>query len=596
MNIIRERIDALRSVMSDNNIDYYIVPTSDYHQSEFVSEYFMARKYITGFTGSAGTALIGPTEAYLWTDGRYFIQAENELRGTGIVLMKSGDINTPTLEQFLLNNLREGMTLGFDGRVVSAHNGISYEKIAAASRAEIKYIYDLIGDIWSNRPPFPTTEVYTNSILKESYPAEDKLSSIRKSMKEHNADLHLLSAIDDICWTLNIRGNDLSYSPLTLCHALVSCNFYYLYIDVKKLNLSVSTYLYSLGITIKDYDQIYEDLSSLDAGSRLMLDMNKNNYSMLRMLPAGINIVDEINPETRLKSVKSTKEISNMRIAQLKDSIAHVRFMKWLKENSGKTPITERYAVEKLASLRKSMGGYIMPSFEPISATASNAAIIHYSPYEQPDSYLKPDSLFLMDTGANYHEGTTDITRTYAIGNITYEMKRDYTLVVLSNLYLANAVFPRGVNGVNLDTFARKPLWDRHIDFRHGTGHGLGNLLNVHEGPIGIRTRYIRRETEDFEPGMIVTDEPGIYVNNSHGVRLENELLVIKDVENEFGSFLKFEILTLIPFDLDALTPEIMNEDERKMLNEYHSMVLNKLKPHLNSDEVRWLSYYTRCI
>ena len=596
MNFIKKRINELRALMINNNIDYYIVPTSDYHKSEFVSEYFMSRKYITGFTGSAGTAIIGLHDSYLWTDGRYFIQGENELVGTDIKLMRSGMKGVPSITEILSANLLPGMTLGFDGRVISSNAGIIYKKIAEENKAEIKSKGDLIDIIWNDRPPFPDGKVYTNSILQDSYPSKDKLRLIRKRMQVSNADLHLVSSIDDICWTLNIRGSDISYSPLVLCYAFIGPRSYTLYIDDCKLNPEILDYLQGLGVEIKDYDQVYEDIYTLESNIRLMIDKNKINYAMYMNIPSDVEIIDNMNPETYLKSIKSDKEIESTKIAQMKDSIAHVRFMKWLKENANKTHITEISAIEKLDSLRESMGEYIMPSFSPISATGKNAAIIHYSPYEEGNTELINDSLFLMDTGANYYEGTTDITRTYAIGDISDEMKRDFTLVVLSNLYLANAIFPYGVNGVNLDAFARKPLWDRHIDFRHGTGHGIGNLLNVHESPIGIRTHYVKGETNTFEPGMIVTDEPGIYIENSHGVRLENELLVVNDQENEFGDFLKFEIMTLIPFDLDALLPDIMTIEEKKMLNDYHRLVFDNLKPHLNSDEVEWLRYYTRNI
>ena len=596
MNLIKKRINELRALMVKNNIDYYIVPTSDYHNSEFVSEYFMSRKYITGFTGSAGTAIIGLHDSYLWTDGRYFIQGEKELIGTDIKLIKSGMKGVPTITEFLSANLLPGMTLGFDGKLMSSNAGIIYKKIADENKCKIKYQGDLIDIIWNDRPPFPAGKVYTNSLLKVSYPSNDKLRLIRERMIINNADLHLVSSIDDICWTLNIRGSDISYSPLVLCYTLIGPRSYTLYIDDCKLNPEILDYLHGLGVEIRNYDQVYEDISTIESKLRLMLDKNKINYAMYMNIPSDVEIIDAMNPETYLKSIKSDKEIGSMKIAQMKDSIAHVRFMKWLKENANKIDITEISAIKKLDCLRKSMGGYIMPSFSPISATGKNAAIIHYSPYEESDTELITDSLFLMDTGANYYEGTTDITRTYAIGDIPYEMKRDFILVVLSNLYLANAIFPYGVNGVNLDTFARKPLWDRHIDFIHGTGHGIGNLLNVHESPIGIRTHYVSGETETFRPGMIVTDEPGIYIENSHGVRLENELLVVNDQENEFGDFLKFEIMTLIPFDLDALLPEIMSSEERKMLNDYHRLVFDNLKPHLNSDEVEWLRYYTRNI
>lgn len=596
MNIIDKRISALRELMRKNKIDFYLVPTSDYHQSEFVSEYFKSREFITGFTGSAGTALIGLEDAYLWTDGRYFIQAEKELSNSKIKLMKSGEKNVPSLESFLRNILSKNMTLAFDGRLISCKKGLNFLEIAENNAASIKSDMELINEIWNGRPSFPFSEAYKHELLEEAYPSDYKLLLVRESMQSLNADYHILSSIDDICWILNIRGNDISYSPLVLCFALITADKFYLYIDENKICDELKLKLKIQGIEIKEYEQIYRDISSIDNSLSVLLDSNRINFALFASLPDEIKIIDELNPSTVLKSIKNDKEIENIKIAQLKDSIAHVRFMKWLKENKEKTELTELSVIEKLESIRKSMGAYMEPSFEPISSACSHAAIIHYSPTCESNLKLEENNVLLMDTGAHYVEGTTDITRTYAIGDLPHEIKEDFTLVAISHLSLANAVFPQGCNGVNLDTFARKPFWDRHINFRHGTGHGIGNLLSVHESPIGIRWRYVEGETEDFKPGMIVTDEPGIYIEGSHGIRLENELLVVKDIENEYGTFLKFEILTLIPFDLDAIIPEMMSAEERKMLNEYHRNVFIKLKPHLDKDEVCWLAHYTRAI
>lgn len=596
MNIIEERLSKLRKLMIDNALDFYLITISDYHQSEFISDYFKTLKYMSGFTGSAGTLIVAKNKAYLWTDGRYFIQAEKELENSSIILMKSGEDNVPSIFDFIIINLKKGMKLGFDGRTISAKNGLIYKIIADGNEADIVTTDDLVGKIWPARPEFPHFKVFTNDLLKNSYPSNIKLNKIRKTLKSNRVDLHLLSAIDDICWTLNIRGSDIPYSPLCLCHALIGRDFYYLYIDEDKLSSDIKDYLSSLGIEIREYSKIYEDIKLIDSEIRLMLDMENINYLMYQSLSKNITIIDEINPEAYLKSIKNKKEIENIKIAQLKDSIAHIKFMKWFKENIGGKELSEISVIEKLESIRASMGGYISPSFEPISASSSNGAIIHYSPYTQGNSAVKLNSFLLMDTGTNYYEGTTDITRTYATGSLSIEMKNHFTLVALSNLYLANAIFPYGCTGINLDTFARKPLWDRQIDFKHGTGHGLGNLLNVHEGPIGIRTHYIENQTEVFENGMIVTDEPGIYIENYYGIRLENELLVKNFKKNDFGSFLNFEILTLIPFDLDAINPDIMTKEEKNMLNEYHYLVFKKIKPHINNDEAEWLKYYTRPI
>ena len=591
---VDERILELRRHMEEKDIDIYVVPTSDFHQSEYVGEYFKARKFITGFTGSAGTAVITRREARLWTDGRYFIQAAGELADSHVELMKMGHPDTPTIEEYLEEALPEGGAIGFDGRTVSMGEGCRYEAIARRKKGRVVFRYDLIDKIWTDRPGISEEPVF---ILEEKYAGEStasKLKRIRSVMEEQGATMHLLTTLDDICWTLNIRGNDIEFFPLVLSYAIISMNYMHLYIDEKKLDEDIKDKLAKDGVVLHSYNAIYMDVCGLSSEDRLMIDPDRLNYALYRSIPKDVVRIEERNPEILFKAIKNPVEIENIRQAQIKDSVAHVRFMKWLKENVGKSRITEMSASEKLDEFRKEMGNFIQPSFEPICSFGEHAAIVHYSSSPDTDVELKKGYLFLTDTGAGFYEGSTDITRTYALGKIPQIMKDHFTIVAISNLQLANVRFRKGCSGMNLDVIARKPFWDRGLDYNHGTGHGVGYLLNIHEGPASFRWQYRAGETQPFEEGMIITDEPGIYIEGSHGIRLENELLVREWEENEYGQFMYFEPLTYVPIDLDAINPELMSREERKMLNKYHRAVYKKVSPYLNSKEKEWLGKYTR--
>ncbi len=595
MNEIPERLSALRKLMDGNKIDFYIAPTADFHQSEYVGEHFKARKYITGFSGSAGTAVIGKKGAWLWVDGRYFIQAGEQLKGTTVELMKMGEPGVPTLIEFLTDKTEKGMCIGFDGRVVSMGDGLEYEEVAAAKGATIKYDVDLIDEIWKDRPPLSQKPAFDLDVKYAGETTESKIARIREAMAKAGATVHVVTTLDDICWTLNMRGDDIEFFPLVLSYAIVTKDKYHLYINEAKLTDDMKKSFEKDGVVLHPYNDIYEDIKKY-GGEILFVDPMKINYALYNNIPADAKKVEGTNPEIFFKAVKNEVEIKNIRTAQLKDSIAHVRFMKWLKENVGKIKITEISASDKLDSFRKEMGNYIRPSFEPISSFGAHAAIVHYAPTPETDIEVEPNGFLLTDTGAGFYEGSTDITRTYAFGKVSKQMKEDFTLVAISNLSLANAVFMKGCNGINLDTYARKPFWDRHLNFNHGTGHGVGYLLNIHEGPTGFRWTYRAGEKEPLTAGLVITDEPGLYIEGSHGIRLENELLVCEDETNEYGTFMKFDVLTLIPFDLDALEPEFMTAEERKMLNEYHERVYKEIAPHLNEEEAAWLKEYTRAV
>ena len=596
MSVIPERLAALREQMKKNGIDYFIVPTADFHQDEYVGEHFKARVFITGFTGSAGTALISMNDARLWTDGRYFIQAGKQLEGTTVQLMKMYEPGVPTLAEYLKNTVKEGETVGFDGRVVSMDEGQEYADAAARNHGKIEYTKDLIDVIWEDRPPMSDKPAWELPVKYAGKSAEEKISNIREKMNEAGADVHIETTPDDIFWTLNIRGDDIDYFPLLLSYAIITQDAYHLYVDDKKLSDEIKKDLAALGVTLHPYNDVYEDVKKIAEDQSVMLDPQKINYALYSNIPAGVQKINCMSPEETFKTVKNPVEIENIKKAEVKDSVAHIRFMKWLKENVGKIKITEISASDKLDEFRKEMGNYIKPSFEPISSYAEHAAIVHYAPTPETDVELKPEGMLLTDTGAGFWEGSTDITRTYVLGPITQKMKDDFTLVAISNLSLGNAVFTYGVTGVAVDNLARNPFWKRRMNFNHGTGHGVGYLLNIHESPASFRSRFIEGDTAIMEEGMVITDEPGIYIEGSHGVRLENELLVCKDECNEFGQFMHLEPITWVPMDLDAINPDFMTAEERQMLNDYHKKVYEVTSPYLNDEEKEWLKKYTRAI
>ena len=593
---VPERLSALRKCMQEKHIDIYIVPTADFHQSEYVGEHFKARAYITGFTGSAGTAVITLHDAKLWTDGRYFLQAAKQLEGTGVTLMKMFEPGVPTIEEYLEAELKSGQTLSFDGRVVSVGEGDAYASIAKKNGAKIDYQEDLIDAIWTDRPPLSEEPVW---FLEEKYSGESsksKLSRIRKEMEDAGCDTHIVSTLDDICWTLNIRGNDIDFFPLVLSYAIIKKDRFELYIDERKLDDKLKSILKKDDVILHPYNDIYEDVKKLPENATVLIDKAKLNYAIFNNIPASVSIVNKRNPEILMKALKNPVEVENIKKAEIKDSIAHVRFMKWLKENLGKIRITEMSASEKLDEFRAEMGNFIRDSFEPISSYGPHSAIVHYSSSPETDVELKAGSLYLSDTGAGFYEGSTDITRTYALGEVPKKMKDDFTIVAISNLQLASAKFLQGSSGLTLDILARKPFWDRGLNYNHGTGHGVGYLLNIHEGPAGFRYKFRAGETEEIQEGMVITDEPGLYIEGSHGIRLENELLARKGVQNEYGQFLYFETITLIPFDLDAISLDMLNEENRKLLNDYHKRVYEEIAPHLNEEEKAFLKMYTRAI
>lgn len=581
----------LKALMKEREIDFYIIPSNDYHQSEYVEDYFKCREWLSGFTGSAGVIVVSQEEVGLWTDGRYFTQAENQLKGSGIKLFKMGEEGVVTYSQYIIKNIKVGDTLGFDSKVLATSIVLVFEKDLIEKKIKLNGDYDLVGELWENRPALSQSEVF---ILEEKYSGEStesKLGRIRNIIEKENCDINILTSLDDIAWIFNLRGSDVKNNPVNLAYAVITIDRAVLYINERKLNSKVERYLYENNIEVRDYFEIYEDMERISNSNIIMMDLNKVNYDIYRKLNPGIKIVNKENPSTLMKACKNATELQNLRNSHIKDGVAVTKFMYWLKNNIGKENITELSATKKLESLRKEQELYIGPSFDTIAAYEVNAAMMHYKASEISDKRLEAKNMFLVDSGGQYYDGTTDVTRTFILGECSEEMKEHFTLVLKGMINLSKVKFLYGVTGTNLDILARQALWNIGIDYKCGTGHGIGFLLNVHEGPHGIRVQY---NSQKLEEGMIVTNEPGVYIAGSHGIRLENELLVLKNEKTDFGQFMKFETITYVPLDLDGIKKELLSLEEIEFLNDYHKMLYEKIAPYLNDDEKEWLKRYTR--
>ena len=596
--MIKERLAALKAAMKEADIDCYIIPTSDYHNSEYVSEYFMTRKYFSGFTGSAGTLVVLKDKAALFTDGRYFIQAAKQLQGSGITLMKMGEPKVPSLKEYVKQELKEGENIGFDGRVITAGDGLDFEKTAEEKGGKVIWNLDLAQKIWQDRPALLFTPVF---VLKEEYSGEscdDKLKRLREKMKEEGADVHLLTTLDDIAWLFNLRAKDVESCPVLLSYAVVTREEAILFAGESAFDEAVRKYLAEHHIALKPYDDFYTyvaDMVKARPGEKLLVCENRINYRLKKELGDAV-IVDRANPTTLMKAIKNRTEQDNLRRAHLMDGVAVTKFMYWLKTNVGKIPMTEVSASDYLESLRAENPTYIEPSFATICAYGANGAIIHYTATPEAYSEIQAKGMLMVDSGGHYYEGSTDITRTFILGEITEEMRQHFTLVARAMLRLKNTRFLYGCKGVNLDLAAREVFWEKGLDYKHGTGHGVGYLLNVHEGPNSFRYKVLPGNDNDwvFEEGMVTTDEPGIYIEGSHGVRIENELLCRKGDNNEYGQFMEFEDLTYVPIDLDGLDVSAMENSEIQVLNRYHKTVYEKLEPFFDGKELDWLKNATR--
>ena len=595
--IVNEKLDALRKLMNEKNIQAYIVMTDDFHSSEYVGKYFKVREYLSGFTGSAGTLVVLKDKAALWTDGRYFIQAEEQLKGSSIELMKSGQSNVPDITEYLYNSLNEGDTIGFDGRTVS--NAFACKLIEALRDKSITLSYqvDLADELWTDRPPLSREPVWELDVKYTGLSRKEKLDSIREKMAETGADILLLTALDEIAWILNLRGNDIACTPVFLAYMIIEKSSEALCVLKEIMNDEIIHQLENDGISLADYNDFYSLISETDNDKIVQLDGSTANYCVIKSIPESIKIIDSQSPVVMMKAIKTPAEMNNIKAAHIKDGVAVTRFIYWLKHNTGTENITELSAAEKLEQFRAENDSYLGPSFEPIIAYGAHGAIVHYEPTEETNVKIEPKGLCLTDTGGHYLEGTTDITRTIALGRLTDEEKTAFTLVLKGHLNLAAAKFKYGICGENLDYLARYPLWSHGLDYNHSTGHGVGCLLSVHEGPQRIHWNVNSNQNHYvLEEGMIISNEPGYYLENHFGIRHENLVLVRKGKKNSYGQFMYLENLTMVPFDRDAIDPSLLNSAELGWLNEYHKKVFDTISPYLNGDELEWLKKTTEKI
>ncbi len=593
----RERLASLRKRMEAHGIDAYVIMTDDFHASEYVDVYFKCRAYISGFTGSAGTLVVTADEAGVWTDGRYFLQAGQQLADTGITLRKMGEPGVPTIPAYLQEKLQNGQCLGYDGRTVNAAYADTLK--AALDGKEIRYAetVDLVGEIWSDRPSFPAHPIWD---LPESYTGKsrsEKLADLRAKMTEYGADRFLLASLDDIAWLYNLRGGDVAYNPVFMSYTLVEQDKSVLYVAPEAAPAELTAVLAKVGVEIRPYLQVYEDVKQLPEGSSLLLDRGSVHVALLSSLPESVRLINRANPTMVAKALKTPVERENIRAAHVQDGVAVTKMIYWLRQlvnteeyKNGK--VTELDVAAKLLSFRQERPGFLGESFDPIIGTGAHGAIIHYAPTEESNAPIEHNTFLLMDTGGQYWQGTTDITRTVSMGEVNAEEKRYYTAVLRGNLNLAAIKFKYGCTGANFDILSRSPLWELGYDFNHGTGHGVGYLLNVHEGPQRIRLKCVGDDVV-FEEGMLTSDEPGAYLEGKFGVRLENLMLCLKAEKTDTAQFMRFEPVTMVPFDRASILPEMMTNRELELLNEYHAQVYAAVSPYLTEAERAWLAQET---
>ena len=589
---IPERIAALREAMKQHKIDAYIIPTSDPHMSEYPADCWKYREWISGFTGSAGTVIIKADKAGLWTDSRYFLQASTQLEGTGIELFKMMLPETPTIPEFLTHELKEGQTVGLNGETYSLADARSLEKALAEKEIKLNTNASLIDPIWKERPAIPEAPMFEMPIELSGKSTEDKLIDINKMLHKAGADCTILSALDEVAWTFNIRGTDVAYNPVVISYAFVSEKESVLFVNPKKIPAEIAEHLKKEGVTLADYGMLATFLSRLPEQTRVFIDSKRTNVAIYNALPKSSILIEGTSPANHLKSIKNETEIKGFRNAVLKDGIAMTKFYFWLEKmlKAGEK-VTELSAAAKLTALRSEQPQYVMDSFASISSYGPHGAVVHYSPTPETDTELKTDSLYLLDSGAQYLDGTTDITRTIALCDEPSEqMKKDFTRALKGTIGIAKCKFPAGIRGCLIDAFARKALWDAGINYLHGTCHGIGHCLNVHEGPQSIR---MEENPVILEPGMVMSDEPAMYRPGEYGIRTENMILIREDSETEFGKFLGFETLTLCYIDTKLVIPSMLSVREHAWLNKYHQMVYDLVSPHLTEEEKAWLKEKT---
>ena len=595
---IAQRLRAFRARMEEENMAVVIVPTADAHASEYLADRFKTRQWLSGFTGSAGTLVVGREEAALFTDGRYFIQAERQLAGSGITLMRMATAGVPTVEEYVCTLAKAGESCGVDFSVVSQHFAADMSDMLAGREIALRDTGDWFQTLWADRPAAPKAPVF---LLEERYTGmrtSRKLYAIREQMRSAGAQIHVNNVLDEIAWTLNVRGGDVHCTPVVMSYLLVDMENATWFVDMDKVSEPVREQLFSEGVYLRDYAEIGAALEAVEPGTGVMVDGRKLTANLCAAL-ADTHIIQHENPAFRMKAVKNDVELDNLRAAHVKDGLAVTRLMYWLKQNAGRDGMNELSVTQKLLSLRAEQEHFISPSFDTICAYRENAAMMHYKATQEHCARIEAKDMLLIDSGAQYLEGTTDITRTFAMGDVPQAHKEHFTAVLCGMLNLQNARFLHGCTGIGLDILARGPMWDMGIDYRCGTGHGVGYLLSVHEGPNAFRWYKSAARNEDtvLEAGMVTTDEPGVYIEGSHGIRLENELVCEKREMNEYGQFMGFEAITCAPIDLDAVLPEQMTRRQRQWLNAYHDFVREKLEPLMADEGERaWLRHATRAV
>ena len=589
---IKERIHALRMTFRPNNIKAFIIPSTDPHLSEYVAPYWMSREWISGFTGSAGTAVILMDKAGLWTDSRYFLQAEKELEGSGITLYKEMLPETPSITKFLCQNLKPGESVSIDGKMFSVQQVEQMKEDLAPYQLQVNLFGDPLKNIWKDRPSMPDAPAFIYDVKYAGKSCGEKVAAIRTELKKKGIFALFLSSLDEIAWTLNLRGSDVHCNPVIVSYLLVTQDEVVYFISPEKITQQVNEYLQEQQVSLRKYDEAESFLNSF-AGENILIDPKKTNYAIYSAINPACKVVRGESPVTLLKAIRNEQEIAGIHHAMQRDGVALVKFLKWLEASvlSGKE--TELSVDRKLHEFRAAQPLYMGESFDTIAGYKEHGAIVHYSATEESDVTLQSKGFLLLDSGAQYLDGTTDITRTIALGELTEEEKTDYTLILKGHIALAMAKFPAGTRGAQLDVLARMPIWNHGMNFLHGTGHGVGHFLSVHEGPQSIR---MNENPIVLQPGMVTSNEPGVYKAGSHGIRTENLTLVCKDKEGMFGEYFKFETITLCPICKKGIIKEMLTAEEVKWFNDYHQTVYKKLSPSLNEEEKKWLLEATKAI
>jgi len=592
---IRERLRLLRESMRAEGIDYYMIPTADFHNSEYVNDYFKVREFFCNFSGSNGTLLVWQEGAGLWTDGRYFIQAEKELEDTTVTLFRMQEEGVPTITEFLKKEMQQGQTLGFDGRVISAREGQKYKKALADKQITFVYDRDLAEGIWRDRPAFPAGKVMVLEEAVAGKSFEDKLKGVMAGVEKEGADSFFLTKLDDLMWLFNLRGCDVTCNPVAISYGYFSKEGAVLFIQKDALNEEVTEYLTAKGIRVEEYGNVAEYLKNLPSGGKVLVDYRHCSFLLYQILAEKQTIIEKRNPTEGLKAVKNPVELAKMEEIYLKDSVAVTKFIYWLKKNIGKTEITEISAADYLEQLRRQIPEFLDLSFPTIAGYGANAAMMHYEATPESHAVLAPEGMLLVDSGGQYLGGTTDVTRTIVLGPVSEEIRLHYTMVAVGMLRLSAAHWIHGCTGRNLDILARQPIWNMSLDYKCGTGHGVGYILNVHEGPQSLRWRLAEGVGEAvIEAGMDITVEPGIYVEGSHGIRIENVCVAENDVKNEYGQFMHFRTLTWAPLDREAIDEKWLNDTDRALLYAYQRKVYEKISPYLTAEEAEWLREETK--